>query len=306
VCSSDLLRALQPPASLKNPAHLKAWQLGVVQTSLQEILLSLLIGSQQGEATPDSVVSGTVEEASSSPINSVDAVVEHPQKGEQVPSSPVSVMIDGTNFPLVNSVDALCVAIEAKGKGVLRFPSLTYREVLLDLTQKLEKQYGRSSRQYQDSIPSPLVCAGCLWEFPGSYKLSLQGALRGRGMTFGATPGFDRFGETGICPQCGSDESLFVYEYFPLEQISESDVSAIRRYWQQQARTWWQSQQPQVASCDYCNAAIARNQGYLSGSSLICEECVTRGLMTEGLEKLKGDPHTYGAALLRKARQFHT
>lgn len=199
------------------------------------------------------------------------------------------VTVDLTSFPQVNSVAALCAAIEAGGKGILRFPSLTYPEVYRNLLQQLEKRYGQSSRQSQDMMSSLLLCAGCLGEFPGSYMLSLL-----TGESFGGR------GKAGICPQCGNRESLLVYEYFPAEQISMSDVYAIRRYWQQLARTWWQSQQGQQAFCDYCHTtAIARNQGYLSGSSLICEGCVTRGLMTEGLEKLKSDSHYCGAVLIK-------
>ncbi len=218
--------------------------------------------------------------------------------------SAASIMVDRSRFQLVDSVDALCAAIEAEGEGVLRFRSMTYGDVLAELAQKLEKRYGRMSRQYQDSIPSSLLCAGCLWEFPGSYQLSLQMPDMFGGRVVGATPGFDQFGKSGICPQCGSDESLLVYECFPLEQISEDDVEAIRMYWHELARAWWQNQQRSDAICEFCNAEIARGQGYLSGTSLICENCVRKGLMIEGLEKLRDNPHYYGSALLRKARQF--
>ncbi len=220
--------------------------------------------------------------------------------------SAVSIMVDGPKFQLVDSVDTLCAAIEAEGRGVLRIRSVRYGDVLAELAQKLEKRYGRMSRQYQDSIPSSLLCAGCMWEFPGSYQLSLQSPEMFGGMVFGATPGFDQFGKSGICPQCGSDESLLVYECFPPEQITEADIEAIRRYWRELARSWWQSEQHSQAICDRCNNDIARGQGYLSGTSLICENCVRKGLMSEGLEKLRDNPHYYGSALLRKARQFRT
>ena len=136
-----------------------------------------------------------------------------------------------------------------------------------------------------------------------SYILSLQ--MPETRMT-GATLGYDLFGKTGVCPHCGSYESLLVYEYFPLEQISEVDVRAIRKYWQQQALTWWQSQQQRAGTCENCNEIIVWNQGYLSGNDLLCENCVNKGLMTEGLSRLKDNPHFYGRALLRKARRFRT
>lgn len=49
--SSDKgLKALEPPAPLKDRSQLKAWQLGVVKVSLQEILSSIL-GDQRGKVT---------------------------------------------------------------------------------------------------------------------------------------------------------------------------------------------------------------------------------------------------------------
>lgn len=220
-----------------------------------------------------------------------------------------SITIDGTKFQLVNSVDALCVAIEVDGRGVLRFHSLTYGDVLAKLAQKLEKRYGRTSRQYSDIFSSLLLCTGCLWEFPGSYILSLQDPeLFSGGKMFGGTPGFDQFGKSGFCPQCGSNESLLVYEHFKTEQISEVDIEAISKYWKEQARVWWQSRQSQEAYCDSCNDSISRGQGYVSDKNtrLICENCIQKYLMTDGLENLKKNPHYYGSALLRKARQFRT
>src|SRR6266481_3366381 len=125
---------------------------------------------------------------------------EEGAEGESASDSTASVMIDGESFPVAESVDALCVAIEAEGRGVFRFCSLEYKNVLGQLTQKLEKHYGQMSCQYRDAIASPLLCASCLWELPGSYKLSLLQApeLLSNNIFFinedflGATPGFDR------------------------------------------------------------------------------------------------------------------
>ncbi len=222
-----------------------------------------------------------------------------------IPST--SIMIDNTNFRLVNNVDALNAAVEEEGRGVLRFTSLSYGNVLAEMAQKIEKRYGRMSRQYLDIIPSLLLCAGCLWEFPGSYKLSLQAPeFFGNGKRVsGATPGFNHFGKSGICPQCGSDESLLVYEHFKTEQISEVDIKYICKYWQEQARLWWQNQKRSQAYCDNCNDNISRGQGYLCDTRLICQKC-RNDMMSDGLENLKKNPHYYGSALLRKARKFRT
>ena len=207
--------ASQAKSELKSAK--KWWQFWKARSSPVDHVDAVVEPLQREEAAPSSPVNVTIDGTSFPLVDHVDAVVEPLQREEAAPNSPVNVTIDGASFPLVDHVDALRAAIEAGGKGVLRFPSLSYHEVLVDLTQWLEKRYGRTSRQYQDSVPSPLICADCLWEFPGSYVLSLYGVFAHFSSVSGATPGFDRFGTSGICPQCGSRECLLVYEYFPPE-----------------------------------------------------------------------------------------
>src|SRR5262249_3909938 len=122
----------------------------------------------------------------------------------------------------------------------------------------------------------------------------------------GAASGHDPFGKTGVCPQCGSEASLLVYEHFPPDQISEADVEAIRRHWQEEGQSWWEGGARGEAICDNCGSGGPRGRGYLSGTKLVCEECVRNGLLAEGLARLREDPHYYGAALLRKARRLRT
>src|SRR2546425_8857671 len=108
-----------------------------------------------------------------------------------VSSSTRSVTINGVSFPLVNSVDTLCRAIENEGRGVLRFRTPKYREVLTSLFQKIRTQYGES-RQLSSVAKSELVCANCFWAFPMSYKMSLQGIFSSPNVSgiFGSpTPG---------------------------------------------------------------------------------------------------------------------
>jgi hypothetical protein len=216
-----------------------------------------------------------------------------------------TVKVDGTPFRLVNSVGELCQAIEEEGRGALRFRSKTYGDVLADFTRRVSEKYGKGSGYYRDTVPSPLLCAGCLWEFPGSYKMSLQmpQMFGGRNRVFGATPGFSNFGNSGACPKCGSEESLLVYEHFKEEEVSAADVEAIAEYWRDLARAWWSGSSRTSGICDFCNAGVEKGEGYLEANSLICQRCVDKGLKTEGLERLRSDPHYYGAALLRKARQ---
>jgi hypothetical protein len=54
--------------------------------------------------------------------------------------------------------------------------------------------------------------------------------------------------------------------------------------------------------CDQCNSTIARGQGFLHGSSLLCERCCEKRLATDALERLREDPNHFGAGLLEEAR----
>jgi hypothetical protein len=211
-------------------------------------------------------------------------------------------VVDGQRFRLCATVESLCEAIQVEGRGVLRFRSLDFGRILGELKRSMENQPEGRER---DVFAAPLACAGCMWEFPVSYMLSLQSPGLFGGNLLGAIAGFDAFGKTGVCPQCGSGQSLLVYESFPPEKISRADVEAIRRYWQSQSRKWWEHHAADAsAACDRCSASVARGEGYLNGSHLYCDGCVNQGLMTEGLERLRRDPHYYGSALLRKARAF--
>lgn len=198
-----------------------------------------------------------------------------------------STTIDGTQFALVKNTADLCAAIAKDGRGVLLFRSREYGGILIDLSKRLRATYGENSRHSLDVLSAPLVCAGCLWEFPASYRLSLQNPDMFRGMAVvGAAPGFDNFGKTGFCPRCGSPESLLVVECFTPETITQADIEAMRRFWRC-GQKWWQTQHRSEAYCDYCSGNVPRGQGYLSLHDLLCESCVQKGLMVEGLGNLK-------------------
>lgn len=219
----------------------------------------------------------------------------------QASSDPPSmVKIDGIDFPLFTSAEAFGTLVQKENRGALRFRSVEYGSVLGRLSTMLPKE------RTDDLFASLLLCAGCMWQFPGSYMLSLQAREHPLPFVAGATPGFDRFGETGACPQCGAEESMLVFEYFPPDEITQDDLEAIRTYWHDQAHAWWQSQSRSEGICERCNAVVARGEGCLSGSDLLCAGCIERGLMTEGLGHLRTKPHYYGAALLRKARAART
>jgi hypothetical protein len=236
----------------------------------------------------------------------VEAVEQAPSAEKSQPQTASSATFEGQKFSLCFTVDDLCQAIKGEGRGILKLPAVAYGSVLGELRQQLEKEFPDQPRYASDLFASLLVCAGCLWQFPPSYCLSLQAPDLFGGRIVGATAGFESFGRTGLCPQCGNDEALLIYEFFPSEEITQADVDALCRYWKTAAEGWWDHTQRYSAICDECNGTVSRGEGYLKGSYLACEECLRSGPLVEGLARLKSNPHYYGTGLLRKVRRFQS
>ena len=77
--------------------------------------------------------------------------------------------------------------------------------------------------------------------------------------------------------------------------INETELKAIRKYLHHLAENWWNSQPTSraTATCDACsNASVKRNEGYLVGSNLWCEECYSgkavQWIKEEGADKMLG------------------
>jgi hypothetical protein len=120
----------------------------------------------------------------------------------------------------------------------------------------------------------------------------------------GATPGFAEFSKTGACTKCGNTESFLAYQRYDPSSISQADVDAIRRYWQHLAKLWWSNTSKITAICDGCNDYVSQAEtSYLIGDNLECERCTDKQL-ADGLNKLRRDPHYFGAMELQKARSF--
>lgn len=188
----------------------------------------------------------------------------------------------------------------------VRLPTLNYRRTRLQLQQTLGQQFGEVSRQFMDLMVAPLHCAGCLWEFPDSYRDSLfMGQMSESEFGFGdrAMPGYRQFAETGLCPMCSCSESVLLYEYFLPDAIDQADLHAIGKYWQEQARRWWRLAEEQQLSCSACSAPIFRNQGFLMNTMLLCKSCADRELAA-ALDRLRSYPHYLGNNLLRKVRRY--
>lgn len=207
------------------------------------------------------------------------------------------VRVDGVDFLVVRDVSAFMAAVRDRPRIALMLRNLDYERVYPALLKAFDRRYRHNSRQHEAFANADLVCAECQLVFPGSYA----GALVG--MFGGASRGSQRFGETGTCTRCGSEQSMLVYERIVPADITEDDVVALRGYWRAEAVVWWAKTGKQQGICDVCSQRrMHAVEGYLtSGSRLTCEECLTRQL--EGLlDKLREDPYYYGSHELRRAR----
>ena len=216
-----------------------------------------------------------------------------------------TVIVDETTFPLVHTVDQLLEAASRDGRAALRLATSRFSAAKEEFIRALEAKHGAGSRQARDALMCKFMCAGCLWEYPLSYELSFGLPESVMNVISGATPGFREFGKTASCSQCGSGESLLVYEYFDTSKISPKDVDYIRGYWRARASDVLRSSIRKDENCDLCYSDLQRANSFFDDSRMYCENCVNK-VLRNALEQLKKDPHYYGQALLRKARSRAT
>jgi len=216
--------------------------------------------------------------------------------------STVSIEFNGISFPVVWTVADFVATTASLDRVALRLCTKQYATHMRDIMQQFDSKYAPSSPEYQAFKHTCLVCAGCGWEFPGSYTLSL---ISPHGYTHitGATPGFAEFGNTGTCTKCGSAESFLTYQHYEPSSISQADVDAIHRYWRHRAIMWWYNANRSTAICDGCNDDVGEAETYLISGNLECGHCTDKHL-ADGLNKLRHNPHHFGAMELQKARSY--
>jgi len=225
-----------------------------------------------------------------------------PRKKAAPPAKTVEV--DGVTFPITSDVDKFCEIAATNRACVMLINTKDYAQITQKAFSYFSNKFGGSSDFTKAVSSARLICSGCKWEFPGSYTLSLMDPKVFGGKFIGATPGYQEFGLTGRCPRCGSGQSLYIYDNPPTEEITQSDVNAIREYWRHLAQQWWKTESRTEGICDSCNALVPRDAGYLCGSWLLCENCCNRRLGPSVLEQLRQNPDYFGAGLLRKVRHF--
>ena len=223
---------------------------------------------------------------------------------KKVAPSAKTVEVDGVTFPITSDVDKFCEIAATNRACVMLINTKDYAQITQKAFSYFSDKFGRNSDFTKAASSARLVCSGCKWEFPGSYSLSLMDPKMFGGKFIGATPGYQEFSLTGRCPRCGSRQSLYIYDNPPTEEITQSDVNAIREYWRHLAQQWWKTESRTEGICDSCNALVPRDAGYLCGSWLLCEKCCNGRLGPSVLEQLRQNPDYFGAGLLRKARHF--
>lgn len=220
-------------------------------------------------------------------------------------SSSSSIEFSGVSFPVVWVVSDFVATTASLERVALRLCTKQYATHMRDIMQRFDSKYAPSSPEYQAFRHGTcLVCAGCGWEFPGSYTLSLiDSAFDHHARITGATPGFTEFGKTGICTKCGSADSFLTYQRYEPSSISQADVDAIQRYWRHLAQLWWSNTNRSTAICDCCSKDVAQAETYLSGNNLECKRC-TDNLLADGLNELRRNPYYLGAMELQMARSY--
>jgi len=217
-----------------------------------------------------------------------------------------TVEVDGVTFPITSDVDEFCEIAATNRACVMLINTKDYGQIMAKASNYFSQRFGGPSGFTRAVTSARLICSGCKVEFPGSYTLSLMDPEMFGARVFGATPGYQEFGQTGRCPGCGSRQSFYVYDNPSAEEITRSDLDAIRKYWRHLAQQWWKTESRTEAICDQCNSPVPRDAGYLSGSSLYCENCCDKRLGSDALEHLRGNPDYFGSGVLRKARHFVT
>jgi len=214
----------------------------------------------------------------------------------------VYLRYNGVLFPVVWTIADFVTATASKNLVMLRLRTEQYASHMHDIMRHFDSKYDPSSPEYLAFKNTRLLCAGCGWQFPQSYTLSLIGALDGCSVV-GAIPGYAEFAKTGTCTKCGSADSHLAYQCYDPSSISQADVDAIRQYWRHRSEQWWSNTGKSTAICDGCNNYISQAGTYLIGGHLECERCTDEQL-ADGLNKLRRNPHYFGATELQVARTF--
>jgi len=230
--------------------------------------------------------------------------MEHPPSTSSPAHSPDGIEFYGVSFQVVWTVTDFVATTASLDRIALRLHTEQYASHMRNIMRQFDPKHALSSPEYQALKYARLICAGCRWEFPGSYILSLIGALSGPIPVVGEmAPGYVEFGRNGTCTKCGNTESFLAYQRYEPSSITQADVDAIRRYWRHLAKLWWSNTGKTTAICDFCNVYISQDRTYFFDNRLECELCTDKQF-ADGLNELRRNPFYYGATELQKARSF--
>ncbi|MDD5543012.1 MAG: hypothetical protein PHX83_07530 [Acidobacteriia bacterium] len=109
------------------------------------------------------------------------------------------------------------------------------------------------------------------------------------------------------CPHCSSPNGLLLWDHPRYEPITEPDMEALRNLWRIRCQWWWKQNNRSEGLCDRCSGkTLRRGEGYLSGSSVMCEECAQRSTDEKALSELQKNPDYFGVSELRRARNVQS
>ncbi len=211
-------------------------------------------------------------------------------------TSKAQLLLEGTSFPLYSQEEPFFESCRASGQGALLIRFREFWEVSRRGSER--KAIGGGIR---------LLCAKCLVDMPFSFQMSLAGGFGGSMMIFddGLPENLAGSAKAATCPWCNSPEGVLLWDYAPLGDVTEQDLTALRELWRQRCLLWWRQNNRSEGICDDCGShALARDRGYLKGSSVVCEACASKSTRSELLTELQKKPDYFGTSELRRARNL--
>lgn len=208
---------------------------------------------------------------------------------------------EGTEFELFNQEDPFFDSCSRTGQGSLRVP--------------FSRFWATCGRGFDRNIIGGgmrLLCGGCITEMPFSFMRGLREGYSAYGLVIvigdGAAEGVVENARSGQCPWCGSSGGILLWDRAPLGDVTPEDLKALRGLWRQRCRLWWPQQREGSARCG-CSRDIPRDQGFHTGSQLLCELCVEErtsiDILNTSALRLNRPVQTYfGISEIRRARNF--
>lgn len=247
-----------------------------------------LFGKRKSVETPRSVENIIYEEI---PIQGIQLAQNSLPPGIRTTS------IEGSPFPLANNAEEFTQFVSVYRSCVWLINTKDYKHAMLNLDKLFLSKFGKQSDFYSALISGVVVCAGCGKEF-NKLLLSLsQNELAAKSQAV------RDFAQTGKCPTCSNEHSLFWCDNMSVADTTTADFDALRVYWRHLATVFWETRGSQRSedSCTRCRTMIRRGNGFLNSydNFFYCKKCVE-----EHLVEIQNQPRYFDKKEMRRARGF--